>query len=351
MTRLRVTSIVGARPQFIKAAAMSRVFASDDRFDERLIHTGQHFDFQMSESFFRELGLPEPAINLGIGNLPHGAMTGRMIEGIEADLLAARPDGVLVYGDTNSTLAGALAAVKQKIPVIHAEAGMRSGRMDVPEEVNRILTDRISSLLLCASRQAVDNLKREGIAAQAVFTGDLMYDVAVFAKELAARSDIISRLGISYGKYSLLTVHRAENTGNPTRLQALLDYVKSVCDERTVVFPLHPRTQSVAQASAIDLSRFQTTGPLGYLDFQALLAGAAQIITDSGGVQKEAYFHRVPCVTLRDETEWTETLEAGWNRLWTVPKYATPRREICDYGDGYAAEASLHAIWKVLAAR
>jgi len=351
MTRLKISSIVGARPQFIKAAAMSRAFASDDRFEERLIHTGQHFDFQMSEAFFNELGLPEPAINLGVGSLPHGAMTGRMIEGIEADLLAARPDGVLVYGDTNSTLAGALAAVKQQIPVIHAEAGMRSGRMDVPEEVNRILTDRISSLLLCASQQAMENLERERLAAQAVFTGDLMYDVALVAKEQAAKSGIILGLGISTQQYSLLTIHRAENTGDPERLQSLLDYAKSVSGAWPVVFPLHPRTQSIAQASAIDLSGFETTGPLGYLDFQALLANAAQVITDSGGVQKEAYFHRVPCVTLRDETEWTETLEAGWNRLWTAPQYATPRRTISDYGDGRAAEVSLEAIWAALASR
>jgi len=351
MRRLEVTTVIGARPQFVKAAAMSRAFGMDERFEERLIHTGQHSDFEMSGSFFEELGLPHPALNLGIGNLPHGAMTGRMIEGIEADLLAARPDCVLVYGDTNSTLAGAIAAVKQQIPVIHAESGMRSGRMDVPEEVNRILTDRISTLLLCASRQAMDNLEREGLAARACFTGDVMYDVALFAKDRAAQSVILSGLNVSRGEYSLLTVHRAENTNDASRLKTLLDYAVSDAAGRPIVFPVHPRTRAVAGKAAIDLSRFAATGPLGYLDFQALLAGAGRVLTDSGGVQKEAYFHRVPCVTLRDETEWTETLEAGWNRLWTSANYVTPRREIMDYGDGHAAESSLAAIWSALGAR
>lgn len=348
MTRIKITTIAGARPQFVKAAAMSRAFVRDGRFSERLIHTGQHYDFAMSESFFRELELPEPAANLGIGGLSHGAMTGRMLEAIEADLVANRPDGVLIYGDTNSTLAGALAAAKLNVPVIHLEAGMRSGRPESPEEVNRILADHVSALLLCASRKAFANLEPEGLASKAQIVGDVMYDVTLFAKSRISASVTAKQMGIETGRYLLLTLHRAENTTDAGRLDALLDFAREQAAGRAVVFPIHPRTEGAVKALGVPLEGFSLIPPQGYFEFHALLSGAAEVLTDSGGVQKEAYFHRVPCTTLRDETEWTETLDAGWNRLWTHPVYSVPRRDIPDYGDGRAAEASVAAIASLL---
>jgi len=350
MTSFKITTIVGARPQFVKAAAMSRVFVRDGRFSERLIHTGQHFDFEMSDSFFQELELPAPAANLGIGGLSHGAMTGRMIEAIEADLVAHRPDGVLIYGDTNSTLAGALAAAKLHIPVVHLEAGMRSGRPDAPEEINRIVADHVSALLLCASHKALANLEREGLADKAEFVGDVMYDVTLFAKGRVSAAQSAARLGLQSGSYVLLTLHRAENTGSATRLDQLLDFARSQSNSRPIVFPIHPRTEEAVRALGVSLDGFRLLPPLGYFEFHGLLSGAAEIMTDSGGVQKEAYFHRVPCTTLRDETEWSETLDAGWNRLWNRPVYAVPRRDIPDYGFGHAAEASVEAIASILGA-
>jgi UDP-GlcNAc3NAcA epimerase len=348
MTSLKITTIVGARPQFVKAAAMSRAFASDGRFVERLIHTGQHYDFEMSDSFFQELELPAPAVNLGIGGLSHGAMTGRMIEAIEADLVAHRPDGVLIYGDTNSTLAGALAAAKLHIPVIHLEAGMRSGRQEAPEEINRILADHVSALLLCASQKAFENLEREGLSEKAEIVGDVMFDVTLFARSRISGPETARRLGLAADPYVLLTLHRAENTGDAARLDALLGFVRSQAAGRDVVFPIHPRTEGVVRALGISLDGFRLVPPQGYFEFHGLLSGAAEVMTDSGGVQKEAYFHRVPCTTLRDETEWTETVEAGWNRLWNNPVYGVPRRDIPDYGDGRAAEASVAAIANLL---
>jgi UDP-GlcNAc3NAcA epimerase len=350
MQRYQITTIVGARPQFVKAAAMSRAFAEDARIEERLIHTGQHFDYAMSESFFRDLGLPDPAVNLGIGGLSHGAMTGRMIEAIEADLVAHRPDGVLIYGDTNSTLAGALAAVKLRIPVVHLEAGMRSGRPDAPEEINRIVTDHVSALLLCASHKALGNLEREGLSEKAEIVGDVMYDVTLFAKGRVSAAEAAARLGLQPGSYVLLTLHRAENTGSAPRLKQLLDFARSQSKDRPVVFPIHPRTEEAVRALGVSLDGFRLLPPLGYFEFHGLLSGAAEIMTDSGGIQKEAYFHRVPCTTLRDETEWSETLDAGWNRLWNRPVYAVPRRDIPDYGVGHAAEASVEAIASMLGA-
>lgn len=323
---------------------MSRAFAASGQFEERLVHTGQHYDYQMSEAFFRELDLPAPAVNLGIANLPHGAMTGRMIEGIEADLLARRPDAVLVYGDTNSTLAGALAAAKLAIPAIHVEAGMRSGRPDVPEEINRIVADHVCGLLLCSSEAALQHLAKEGLGAKARLIGDLMYDVTLFASRRVEASGICARLGLAPGGYSLLTLHRAENTGDPARLARLVAYAREAGQGQPIIFPVHPRTDAFLKAEGIALDAITPVEPLGYFDFHALIAGAAQVMTDSGGVQKEAYFHARPCITLRDETEWTETLDAGWNRLWTQPDYRTPRRSIPDYGTGHAAGEAVAAI-------
>jgi UDP-GlcNAc3NAcA epimerase len=348
MTIFNITTIAGARPQFVKAAAMSRAFVNDGRFVERLIHTGQHYDFEMSESFFQALELPAPAVNLGIGGLSHGAMTGRMLEAIEADLIAHRPDGVLIYGDTNSTLAGALAAAKLKIPVIHLEAGMRSGRPESPEEINRILSDHVSALLLCASRKAFANLEREGLSAKAKIVGDVMYDVTLFAGSRISAAKTAVHLGLEPNSYVLLTLHRAENTGDAARLSALLDFARKQASGHRVVFPIHPRTEASVRALGVSLEGFRLVPPQGYFEFHGLLSGAAEVLTDSGGVQKEAYFHRIPCTTLRDETEWTETIDAGWNRLWIHPVYVAPRRDIPDYGDGRAAEASVAAIAAML---
>jgi UDP-GlcNAc3NAcA epimerase len=343
----RLLTIVGARPQFIKAAAFSRALAADGRFSERLVHTGQHFDDNMSGVFFRDLGIPAPAWNLGLGGGGHGQMTGRMLEALERVFIEAAPDAVIVFGDTNSTLAGALAAAKLGLPAIHVEAGLRSFNRAMPEEINRVLTDHAADLLLAPTRTAMAHLCREGLAERSVFVGDVMYDATLHAAALARHtSDIRRRLGLVDQAYALATVHRAENTDDPGRLAQILAYLRHAADERQVVLPLHPRT--AARLGAVDLGAVRLVEPLPYLDLHALLDGAELVLTDSGGLQKEAYFHRKPCITLRSETEWTETIEAGWNRLWTDTGPARPRRDIDDYGDGRAAEACVEAIARFL---
>ena len=333
----RIVTIVGARPQFIKAAALSRALLAEPALKEDLIHTGQHFDDNMSEVFFRELSIPAPRFNLDIHGGPHGQMTGRMLEAIEAVLLETRPDLVLVYGDTNSTLAGALAAAKLHIPIAHVEAGLRSFNRRMPEELNRVLVDHLSALLFCPTFEAVANLKREGITAGVHHTGDVMFDATLYARDAALQqSDILTRLNLTPGEYALSTIHRSENTDDESRLRAVLEHVREVAGDKTVVLPLHPRTRQVLARFGIATEGLCLVEPLGYFDMHRLLSAAAMVLTDSGGVQKEAYFHRVPCVTLRDDTEWTETLSAGWNRLWTQPHYATPRIDIPEYGDGHA---------------
>ena len=342
MAPAKVLSVVGARPQFVKAAAVSRAMAAEPRLAEVMIHTGQHFDREMSAVFFDELAIPPPAINLGIAGGGHGAMTGRMLEALERVMLAERPALVLIYGDTNSTLAGALAAAKLHLPVAHVEAGLRSFNRRMPEEINRVLADHLSALLFCPTPTAVANLAREGITAGVHDVGDVMYDATLHAAA-RARTDVIDRLGLAPGEYLVLTLHRAENVDDPARLAALLDYVRDLAAGRTVVFPVHPRTRKALAGGEDALAGLTTCAPLGYLDMHRLLADAALVATDSGGLQKEAYFHRVPVVTLREETEWVETVEAGWNRLWRAPDYA-PRREIDAYGDGRAAEAIVARI-------
>lgn len=333
----RIVTIVGARPQFIKAAALSRALRGEPGFEEWLVHTGQHFDDNMSEVFFRELDIPAPRFHLDIHGGPHGQMTGRMLEAIEQVLQDTRPALVLVYGDTNSTLAGALAAAKLHIPVAHVEAGLRSFNRRMPEEINRVLTDHVSALLFCPTFDAVSHLANEGITTGVHHTGDIMYDATLHARRAAQRqSDILARLALTPGDYVLCTLHRSENTDSEARLRALLAHVRETAGGRPVVLPLHPRTRQVLARFAIGTEGLNVVEPLGYFDMHALLGGAALVLTDSGGVQKEAYFHRVPCVTLRDDTEWTETLVAGWNRLWTQPHYVTPRVDIAEYGDGDA---------------
>lgn len=314
---LEVFTIVGARPQFIKAAPVSRAFAKTEGMEECIVHTGQHFNEGMSDVFFEELGLPAPAHHLGIHGGGHGAMTGAMLQALEPLLQAERPDWVLVYGDTNSTMAGALAGVKLHIPVAHVEAGLRSFNRRMPEEHNRVLTDHAADLLLTPTDTASNNLRQEGLPEARIHqVGDVMFDAALFYAERAAeRSHILASHGLKTGDYVLATVHRAENTDDPARLKAIMQGLEDVARERPVILPLHPRTRAALAREGVRPERIRLIEPVGYLDMVALEANAAVITTDSGGVQKEAYFHGVPCVTLRDETEWIELVEMGWNRL------------------------------------
>jgi UDP-GlcNAc3NAcA epimerase len=346
----RIISIVGARPQFIKAAAVSRAFVQTPEIEELLLHTGQHFDDNMSSVFFEELAIPEPRYNLDVHGGGHGEMTGRMLAAIEEVITKETPDAVLVYGDTNSTLAGALAAAKLHIPVIHVEAGLRSFNRRMPEEINRVVADHLSELLFCPTSQAVRNLAAEGITKGVHRTGDVMYDATVFAREAASeRSRIVETLGLRAGEYALCTVHRAENTDDPDRLSRILDYLERQSADHEIVFPVHPRTRKLLDGTA--RKGLMLIDPVGYLDMHRLLSGAAQVFTDSGGLQKEAYFHRVPCVTLRDETEWVETVAAGWNRLWTDDDFAGPRTEISEYGTGDAAVRMIDELKRFLISR
>lgn len=317
-SHVRLLTIVGARPQFIKAAVVS-LRISGTGIEEHLLHTGQHYDAEMSDTFFDELNIPAPSHVLGVGSGSHGRQTGLMLEGIEKVLVAQTPDAVLVYGDTNSTLAGALAATKLHVPVAHVEAGLRSFNRRMPEEVNRVLTDHMSSILFAPTAKAVDNLSREGIVGDHVrLVGDVMYDLAVLTSErIGDPSERVARFGVQPGKFVLATVHRAENTDNVDRLHAIVDGLDRVSATIVVVLPLHPRTRkTLADAGQLNRVRqLRIVEPLGYGDMAALEMAAAAIATDSGGVQKEAFFHRRPCVTLRDETEWTELVELGWNRL------------------------------------
>ena len=336
MKPAKIITIVGARPQFIKAAVVSRAIRKRDGISEVMVHTGQHFDPEMSAVFFRELGIPEPAYHLHIHGGAHGDMTGRMLIALEPVMMKEKPDWVVVYGDTNSTLAGALVAVKLHIPIAHVEAGLRSYNRRMPEEINRLIVDHLSSLQLCPTRTAVENLAREGIQTGVHQVGDVMYDAALFAVGQARTNPSIQdRLGLQSRYYAVATVHRAENTDDPVQLRKIIDFLSECGRETPVVLPLHPRTRQAAERMGISMGGLKVVEPLGYLDITQLLSGACTVYTDSGGLQKEAYFHRVPCVTLRSETEWVETVEYGWNRLWSQPSYL-PRREITEYGDGRA---------------
>ena len=334
---IKILTVVGARPQFIKATAVSRAIRETDGLAEVMIHTGQHFDANMSDLFFEELAIPKPKHHLDINGGGHGDMTGRMLMAIEPILLAERPDWVVVYGDTNSTLAGSLAAAKLHIPVAHVEAGLRSFNRRMPEELNRIVTDHLSTLHLCPTATAIANLATEGVVNGVYHVGDVMYDATVFALEKAEiGSTILADLQLRPKQYSLATVHRAENTDDPERLREVVQFLLEQSRGRTVVLPLHPRTRGAAARLGVSLEGLRVINPVGYLDMAKLLHHAAEVYTDSGGLQKEAYFHRVPCITLRDETEWTETVTNGWNRLWKGPAHLV-RSEITDYGRGRAA--------------
>ncbi|MEQ8361423.1 MAG: UDP-N-acetylglucosamine 2-epimerase (non-hydrolyzing) [Cyclobacteriaceae bacterium] len=348
---MKIITVLGARPQFIKAATVSRALKKTG-ISEVIIHTGQHFDRNMSEVFFTEMDIPRPDYNLEISGLSHGAMTGRMLEETESVLLQEKPDCVLVYGDTNSTLAGALAATKLHIPVAHVEAGLRSFEMKMPEEVNRILTDRISSYLFCPTNTAVENLKKEGFGAFACEIsqpGDVMYDAVLFYKQkVSEKSTILNLLEIANQPFTLATIHRAENTDDIQRLRAICESLNHIHKSSKVILPLHPRTKAILQKNNIQLA-FTPIEPVGYFDMLALLDGCDLVLTDSGGLQKEAYFFSKYCITLRDQTEWVELVNAGVNSIvgahkekiistYEQVKGKKLKSSIELYGDGSAAQ-------------
>ncbi len=327
---MNILSVVGARPQFIKAAPVSR--ALREVAQETLLHTGQHYDRQMSQIFFDELNIPAPDYNLGVGSGSHGWQTGQMLMHIEEVLLDEKPDCVLVYGDTNSTLAAALAAVKLHIPVAHVEAGLRSFNRRMPEEHNRVLTDHAADLLFCPTQTAVDHLANEGVTSGVHLVGDVMYDAVLYNARLAEqKSNALERLNLTPQRYALATVHRPRNTDNAQRLGSILSALDEVARTYPVILPAHPRTRQAMEAIGYQQQRTPpgeglcVTEPVGYLDMLMLEKNARLILTDSGGVQKEAYFFAVPCLTLREETEWVETVEAGWNILVGADRAAIVR--------------------------
>ena len=352
---IKIVTVIGARPQFIKAATVSRSIAENSDITEVLIHTGQHYDANMSEIFFEQMDIPKPNYNLGIGGGTHGAMTGQQLEKIEELLMTEKPDWVLVYGDTNSTLAGALAAAKLHIPVAHVEAGLRSFNRKMPEEVNRVLTDHLSAILFAPTPTAKDNLLREGINEDKIHVvGDVMYDAALFYRERAKEPSWFSDLGLHNTEFVLCTIHRAENTDDPKRLSAIfLGLQKSGLP---IVMPLHPRTREKLKNSDIRLGEnIHITDPVGYLEMVWLEIHCKLIATDSGGVQKEAYFHKKPCITLRDETEWIELVNCGANILVQAEASLIEKELILQvnvsnlfseniYGDGSAANLVTSAI-------
>lgn len=344
---MRTVTIVGARPQFIKSWAVSAALRAAG-IDEVIVHTGQHYDECLSSRFFAELGLRAPDHHLGIGSGTHGQQTGRMLEAVEGVLSGEKPDWVVVYGDTNSTLAGALAAAKLQLPLAHIEAGLRSFNRRMPEEINRVLTDHLSQRLFCPSGDAVENLAREGIAVGVTAVGDVMYDaLRHFADRARASSTILHALGLADRGFHVATLHRAELTDNSDRLRALLAVLDRL--DAPVVLPLHPRTRARLEATGglpPLTGGLRVVEPLGYLDMVRLVSSCRRVLTDSGGLQKEAYWLRRPCVTLREETEWTETVQAGWNTVAGTDEVRIRAALAADfpsahpdlYGDGHAAE-------------
>lgn len=353
---MKIITVIGARPQFIKAAVVSRAIdeynkrVGSTEIKEVIIHTGQHYDSNMSEVFFEEMSIPQPKYNLHLGGGTHGAMTGRMLEKLEEVMLEEKPDVVLVYGDTDSTLAGSLAASKLHIPVAHVEAGLRSFNMNMPEEINRALTDRVSKRLFCPTETAMDNLRHEGyedLGAEMLCIGDVMYDAALFYSAQDKAGDNIKELAKE--DYYLVTVHRAENTDDPVRMQGIFDALEAIAAHTKVILPLHPRTRKVLDNMGLKLNNITCIEPVGYFDMLHLQGHALAIFTDSGGVQKEAFFAHKPCVTLRDETEWVELVKNGYNTLVGADKEKILKAEkeirgrqldfsMNLYGDGHAGD-------------
>jgi UDP-GlcNAc3NAcA epimerase len=350
---LKLLTCIGARPQFIKAATVSRAIAACDDVTEVIVHTGQHYDANMSDVFFEELSIPKPDYHLGLGGGNHGEMTGRMLEALEKIMLDEKPDVVLVYGDTNSTLAGALAAAKLHFPVAHVEAGLRSFNRRMPEEINRILTDHASDMLFVPTQTARQNLANEGLPDERTYlVGDVMLCAAIFYRDQARQPAFLSKYDLATDGFILATIHRAENTDSPERLAAILRALGRA--EQRVVLPLHPRTLQRIEKLGITLpSSILITDPVGYLEMVWLEAHASMIATDSGGVQKEAFFHGKPCITLRDETEWVELVEAGWNKVVgadedriyeALLQSDTPSSKQSIYGEGDAATKIVNII-------
>jgi len=314
---MKIVTILGARPQFIKATGVSRAFSRSKDVQEIIIHTGQHFDPNMSDIFFSELDLKSPDYHLGVHGLDHGAMTGRMMEKIEILAREIKPDIVMVYGDTDSTLAGALTAAKLNIPVAHVEAGLRSYNKSMPEEINRVLTDHISDFLFTPTEAAVNNLQLEGISKNRIYpVGDVMYDATLYYSKMAhEKSTILRDIKLEPKSFYLATIHRPQNADTPEALRLICQVLDKVAEQKRVIFPIHPRTRKMMKEFKIELKNTEYIDPVGYLDMIELESQSALIITDSGGVQKEAYFHRVPCITLRPETEWVELVQHHWNLL------------------------------------
>ena len=358
---MKILTVLGARPQFIKAATVSRAIAmhraaGNKEIEEIIVHTGQHYDANMSDVFFDELEIPKPNYRLECGGVGHGCMTGQMLERIEKIILTEKPNWVLVYGDTNSTLAGALAASKMHIPVAHVEAGLRSYNMAMPEEINRVLTDRVSNYLFCPTDTAVKNLKKEGFPyptptkeVQKIFqVGDVMYDATLFYRERAKANISLKQWNLEEGNFALCTIHRAENTDEPSRLNSIFQALHQINKKIPVILTMHPRTKKIIEKSSFSnlLTNLKIVEPLSYLETQRLEMEAKAILTDSGGMQKEAYFHKVPCITLRDETEWVETVISGWNTLVgaskekiieTFEKIIIQSNQNLYYGDGHSS--------------
>jgi UDP-N-acetylglucosamine 2-epimerase len=356
----KIMTVVGARPQFIKAAPVSKAIRDSSHFKEIVVHTGQHYDQNMSWAFFDELDMGFPNHNLEVASGNHGLQTGEMMKRLEPIVQGEKPDLMVVYGDTNSTLAAALVASKLCLPIAHIEAGLRSFNKRMPEEINRILTDHVSNILFCPTQTAVSNLEREGITKNVWKTGDVMYDVALqFSEKSKSKSTILSDLRLRRGEYILATIHRPENTDIRNNLMNIFQALEEVSKTLRVIVPLHPRTRKMLTAIEMvdQFKDLDLVDPLGFLDMMALESNAKLIVTDSGGVQKEAYFHKVPCVTLRNQTEWVETLEAKWNKLVTVSSAEEirdalllsmsedfERTMIHDYGDGSASVQIVRAL-------
>jgi UDP-N-acetylglucosamine 2-epimerase len=351
---MKVITIIGARPQFIKAAPLSKAL-KEAGIDEFVLHTGQHYDPQMSDIFFKELGIQPPHLNLHIHGGLHGEQTGRMLEAIEQTLIKEKPDRVLVYGDTNSTLAGALAAAKLHVPVDHVEAGLRSFNKKMPEEINRLLTDNLSTLLFTPTKTATQNLKNEGFLDYKIReVGDVMYDAVLHFKPFSEqkKESILEKLALEEKSYFLATIHRAENTDNPDNLKEIFRAFEFISKDTPIILPLHPRTKGKISQLGIMTKGIRLIDPVGYLDMLSLTDKASLILTDSGGLQKEAYFAKVPCITLRDQTEWVELLDAGWNVLVPINEHLTetlsraiqqmketsPHGNLFLYGEGNAAQ-------------
>lgn len=327
---MKILSIIGARPQFVKAAVF-RKHCDEDGIEEILLHTGQHYDPVMSTNIFEDLDVRKPDIFNNLTARSHGGMTAEILEHVEKAIIDTRPDFVNVYGDTNSTLAGALAASKLHVPVIHIEAGLRSFNKKMPEEINRILTDHVSDFLFCPTTHAVNNLHDENIIDGVHHVGDIMYDaVRIFADKMYLPRNI----KVQHGRnLAVMTVHRADTTSNPKLLQEVMSFCDTYSDEYQVVFPVHPNTRNKLQEFAIETGQISLIYPVSYLEMQGLLQASTLVLTDSGGLQKEAYFHGCDCITLRDQTEWLETIDNGWNRLWKNQN-VQDKKDILDYGDG-----------------